>query len=255
VDLELALAGGSLLDAAARIGGEGAVVLVQHEGKTKLDGSRSEPSNETQPTEKKIVLPALEKPTEKDLARLSERRSIAMEPLAIAVDRGFLWAFTDKRNGRCWVYTDERRQCAIRRRFDNQPFCLANGRQTKAAACPGSKIKAPLGYHEARAYPCLAIQEGGPNSLAHLQGKRARIFVDDDAPGMKAARRWAAQLRAADVIVDGFCFDGLLQNDGAPVNDLNDLLRIDADCWEQHRQVVESVMDFALERMSYDGQN
>lgn len=272
VDFELALAGGSLLDAVARIG-----------------GAIADPVQiEAQPVEKCIRLPDLETPTDKDLVRLSETRSIAVAPLTIAVKLGFLWAFTCERNGRCWAYTDERRLCAIRRRIDNQPFCLASGRKTKAAACSGSEMKAPLGYREAKAYPCVAIQEGGPNSLAAiahawasgvetkvapicmphsgsdftaealacLQGKRARIFADNDAPGIKAARRWAAQLRTANVAVDGYSFEGLVQNDGAPVNDLNDLLRVDADCWEQHREVIESVMDFAFERtLRHGGKN
>jgi hypothetical protein len=83
-------------------------------------------------------------------------------------------------------------------------------------------------------------------SLERLQGKRARIFVDNDKPGELAAMRWAAQLQAASVVVDGYSFDGLLQNDGRPVKDLNDLLRIDADQWETHRETIESVMDFAF---------
>jgi hypothetical protein len=154
VDFELALAGGDLLDAAARISGEG----VAFEMSLRRDIL----------TEKKIILPKLETPTEKDLVRLSASRSIDIAPLAIAVDLGFLWAFTDKRNDRCWLYTDQLRRCAIRRRLDNQMFHLANGNKTKAAACPGSDMNAPLGYREAREYPCIAIQEGGPNSLAAL---------------------------------------------------------------------------------------
>jgi CHC2 zinc finger/Toprim-like len=264
VDLELALAGGSLLSAAARIGGSGVI----------------EPrSAAPKPAEKKIWLPDLEVPTENDLFRLSESRSIAVEPLRIAVERGFLWCFDDALNGRCWAYTDQSRRCAIRRRLDNQLFLLANGNETKAAACPGSDMKSPLGYHEAQSYHCIAVQEGGPNSLAaiahawasgvegkvapicmpsansdftpaslrYLQGKRVRIFTDNDACGKEAARRWAAQLRTAGVVVDGYSFEGLNQSDGSPVKDLNDLARVDADCWEQYHEVIESVMNFAFE--------
>jgi hypothetical protein len=72
------------------------------------------------------------------------------------------------------------------------------------------------------------------------------IFVDDDKPGKSAAARWAAQLQAANIVVDGYSFDGLLQNDGSPVKDLNDLLRVDANQWETHRETIESVMDFTL---------
>jgi hypothetical protein len=272
-DLELALAGGSLMDAVARIDGANAEVQIKRQ------------PAKSKPADKKIVLPDLEMPTERDLLCLSESRSIALTPLWIAADLGFLWAFTDERNGRCWAYTDQRRRCAIRRRLDNQPFCLADGRETKAAACPGSDMKSPLGYREAIPYPSIAIQEGGPNSLAAiahawasdvetrvapicmpsagsdfteealncLQGKRARIFADNDRRGIEAARRWAAQLRTADVLVDGYGFEGLIQNDRVAVKDLNDLLKVDADCWEEHREVIESVMDFALERISHHG--
>ncbi len=64
---------------------------------------------------------------------------------------------------------------------------------------------------------------------------------------MEAANRWAAQLQTANVVIDGFSFDGLIQNDGSAVKDLNDLLKVDADCWEANREVIESVMSFAFE--------
>jgi hypothetical protein len=83
------------------------------------------------------------------------------------------------------------------------------------------------------------------SSLAYLQGKRARIFIDDNAPGQSAAERWAAQLQEADIVVDGFSFTGLLQADGQPVKDLNDLLKIDYDCWEQFRSHIENIVNFA----------
>ena len=97
-------------------------------------------------------------------------------------------------------------------------------------------MKSPLGYREAQAYPCIAVQEGGPNSLAaiahawasgvetrvapicmpsansdftaeslrYLQGKRARIFADNDATrergcppmGCAIAYGWTSSLMA-----------------------------------------------------------
>ncbi len=124
-------------------------------------------------------------------------------------------------------------------------------------------------------YPCFGVAEGGPNalailghawasevetriapicmpsslrisgsSLAHLQGKRGRIFIDNDAPGHEAANRWATQLASADITVDGFSFAGFLTTDGQPVKDLNDLSYIDYDCWEEFRNRIESIMDF-----------
>ena len=44
------------------------------------------------------------------------------------------------------------------------------------------------------------------STLAYLGGKRGRIFIDNDEPGMEAARRWANQLHAVGVKVDGFDF-------------------------------------------------
>ena len=125
-------------------------------------------------------------------------------------------------------------------------------------------MRSPIGFQEAAPYPYIGIVEGGPNALAviahawasgvetrvtpicmpsttsnftasalaHLQGKRGRIFIDDDAPGHAAAERWAAQLASADIVVDGFSFTGLVMSDGRPVTDLNELLQIDSDCWE-----------------------
>jgi len=49
-------------------------------------------------------------------------------------------------------------------------------------------------------------------------------------------------------IVDGYSFDGLIQSDGRPVEDLNDFGRLDYECRQQHRSAVESVMGFAMAR-------
>ncbi|HXM04565.1 MAG TPA: hypothetical protein VN939_18275, partial [Chthoniobacterales bacterium] len=41
--------------------------------------------------------------------------------------------------------------------------------------------------------------------------------------------------------VDGFHFTGLIQTDGHPVKDLNDLSRIDYNNWEQNQNRIESI--------------
>ena len=43
-------------------------------------------------------------------------------------------------------------------------------------------------------------------------------------------------------VVDAFRFDGLRRSDGAPVNDLNDFARLDADCFEAERADLEEVL-------------
>jgi hypothetical protein len=228
---------------------------------------------------KRILFPAgMALPREQDLQVLSQSRAIGIDALRIAAERGFIYCFDDQLNGRSWLYTDQRRRCGLRRRLDNQLFQLANGSASKSPACYGSDMKAPIGYQEATQYPCFGVAEGGPSSLsilahawasgiearvapicmpstsadfnesilAYLQNKRARIFIDDDAPGQKAAERWAAQLQSANVVVDGFSFACFVMTDGQPVKDLNDLLKIDYDCWEQFRSQVETIVSFAL---------
>jgi hypothetical protein len=229
--------------------------------------------------EKRIFFPRdLSKPTEKDLRILSQNRSLGIESLRIAVERGFLLCFDDELNGRCWLYTDQRRRCGLRRRLDSKPFRLRSGSASKSVSCQGSDMRSPIGFQEAASYPFFGVVEGGPNALAvithawatgsetciapvcmpsttsnftanalaYLQGKHARIFIDDDDPGHAAATRWAAQLTSADIVVDGFSFTGLVMSDGRPVTDLNDLCKIAYDCWEEYREQVESVMNFAL---------
>jgi hypothetical protein len=230
------------------------------------------------PKKNRIYLPkGLSLPTKHDLQVLSKSRAIDFEALRIARERGFIYCFNDPFNGRCWLYTDSRRKCALRRRLDNSLWQFQDGRSTKSAICSASDMRSPLGYQEARAYPCFGVIEGAPDALAllayawadglqervapvcmpsqktnfsesvlgYLQGKRARIFIDNDAPGWEAAARWAAQLAKANITVDEFSFGNLVMTDGHPVKDLNDTLRIDYDCWERSRNRLDSIMDFA----------
>jgi hypothetical protein len=232
------------------------------------------------PPEKAVFFPpGLERPRKEDLARLSTARSIDEVPLTIAADRGFVWCYDDKLNGRCWIYTDQRRKCGLRRRLDNKPFTLKNGSEAKSVACAGSDMTSPLGLEEARGFPCFGIAEGSPNGLAvlaqawasgvearvspivmpcagsnfsethlaYLQGKRGRIFADNDGPGWNAALRWHAQLQGGGIDADAYSFEGLTKTDGARVKDLNDFCQLDYDCWEQYRTPVEAVMGFATE--------
>jgi hypothetical protein len=86
-----------------------------------------------------------------------------------------------------------------------------------------------------------AVTNFTEQSLAYLQGKRARIFIDNNKAGRQAAQRWATQLRSAGILTDGFSFAGLVRTDGQAVRDLNDCLAIDYDCWEQHRSQIDSL--------------
>jgi hypothetical protein len=71
--------------------------------------------------------------------------------------------------------------------------------------------------------------------------------VHDDERGYPAALKWKGQLQNIALKVDRYAFDGWRQSDGEPVKDLNDLLRVDVDDWEQDRRTIESIMDFGME--------
>ena len=83
-----------------------------------------------------------------------------------------------------------------------------------------------------------------PECLPAFAGKRLRVFVHADAAGMKAARKWAAQLAEAGARVDGFSFAGMVKADGLPVADLNDMAEIGADSWQENRAAIEAAMNF-----------
>ena len=129
---------------------------------------------------------------------------------------------------------------------------------------------------EAEDFPAIALLEGGPdllaafhllwladrdnliapvailgaanhlpqNALPYFKEKIVRIFQHDDADGLAAAKRWAAQLTAAGAEVEGFSFAWLLQANGWPVNDLNDFVRIHPKEWEKQRNLAESAFNF-----------
>jgi hypothetical protein len=75
-------------------------------------------------------------------------------------------------------------------------------------------------------------------------GKLVRIFVHDDEAVYCAYERWKGQLDGIAAKIESWKFTGLQRLDGEPAKDLNDLLRIDYDCWEANRLGVESVMSF-----------
>jgi hypothetical protein len=215
--------------------------------------------------------PRLRKPSSDELASIGILRSISTDGLRIAVDRGFLWTI-EWQEAQAFVVTDRSRKCYAVRKIDGGVWRDGN----KAAFLPGSKSAWSIGILEAQDYPAIALTEGSPDLLAafghiwasgvedriapvcistagvsipddilpYFTDKNIRIFSHADPRGREALGRWAGQLYGIASTVDSFDFTGLIQADGQPVNDLNDLSRIDYDNWEQNRERVESVMDF-----------
>jgi hypothetical protein len=227
--------------------------------------------------EKKQYHPDLFKLRDNDLAELSRLRSIAVDALQIAVDRGLLYGSVLK-GRKAFVVTDRTRKSYNARRLDGKPWEHLPS-TSKAWLLWGSNGNWSIGIQEAADFQAIALCEGGPDflsafahayasgvenlvapvcmsgasgriaadALSFFKDKRVRVFVHDDRAGYDAGERWAKQLSGIASKVDGFAFGGLTDVDGSSIGDLNQLLRVDCDCWEANRETIEGVMSFALE--------
>jgi hypothetical protein len=226
------------------------------------------------PERVKPDLPLFVEGSPDDRKRLAKLRGLSSEAIEAAIARGLL-RFCDSREGPAWVVTDRERWAAQARRLDGGRWKRLQG-QPKAWTLAGSRASWPLGWSDAVRRERVALVEGGPDMLAALHhagasdcmdavgvvgmigaackipdeclpsfaGLPVRVFVHADAAGMKAARKWAAQVAEAGAVVSGFDFTGMLRADGSPVNDLCDMAGIGADSWEAHRELVEAAMRF-----------
>jgi hypothetical protein len=239
------------------------------------DGIGSAPITKAEPvTEepKKQYHPPLRVPSSGELTAISALRSISVDALRLAVARGFLWT-VELKGHQAFVIMDKSRKCYIARKINGERW----DDDAKAMLLYGSKGNWPIGCIEAEKYPAIALCEGGPDFLAAFghawasgvedqiapvcmssaspsipddalpafTGKRVRIFAHADDAGMKASEQWQGQLTGVASKVDCWRFgSGWIQADGEPVIDLNDLLRIDYECWEDDRTIIEGVMAF-----------
>lgn len=224
-----------------------------------------------EPKRRRQFHPKLRKPSTDELTAISVLRSISVEGLRIAVDRGFLWMIEWK-EFQAFVVTDKSRRCYTARKISGELWDNDN----KSIFLPGSIASWSIGIREVERYPAIALCEGSPDMLSafghawasgaetrsapvcmctavatipddafpYFTGKKVRIFSHNDDRGREALGRWAGQLCGIAASVDSFDFTGLIQTDGSPVNDLNDLSRIDYDSWEQNQNRIESIMDF-----------
>jgi len=222
---------------------------------------RPAPTDTRERKAKREGWPDFVRPTAEELRRLADLRCLSFEGLALAVRRGLLWS-CDYREARCWAVADSSRRAAQVRRLDGEPF--EGG--MKARTLPGSMATWPVGLPEAALCDVL-LCEGAPDLLAAhhfiwaedreqdcaavcmlgaslsihedalpaFQGATLRIAAQDDEAGDEARQRWAKQLLPHARRVESLCFHGLRQVDERPVKDLNDITRIHADDFEQHR--------------------
>jgi hypothetical protein len=199
-----------------------------------------------------------------------------MDGLRIAVARGLLWT-AELKGLQAFVVTDRTKRVYLARRLDGGIWEHTNQR---SFILHGGNGHWAIGIGEAKDFPSIALCEGAPDVLAacghmfasavettvapvcmanagasidsqalpHFSKKKVRIFAHNDVVGHIAFDRWQAQLGGIAAKVDSFDFGGLIQSDGSPVGDLNDLSRIDYDCWEVNRQRVESVLSLGKNR-------
>ena len=223
--------------------------------------------------------PELQRGIASDFRQLARLRDVNGDSLRMMSERGLL-RFATFDGERAWVAVDPSLKNAQARLLSGERWhgidCTSRSPRSDSGADHGW----PIGITAAASFGAIALVEGVPDFISVLHhaecngvesriapvmlpgagvrivddalplfaGKRVRVFVHDDGgKGAGAFAAWCGQLLSAGAVVDGFSFDGLFQSDGRPVKDLNDLCRIGADSWEEHRNVIESCMDFATE--------
>jgi hypothetical protein len=211
-----------------------------------------------------------------DRGRLSESRDVSEEAVERTAEQGNVLALPGVDWADAWVITNVERDNAQARRIAGGLW--PSPINAKAKTLPGSFGSHPI-VGDLKGHHAIAFVEGGPDflsanhfaiqlgiedlvcpvamlgagmnipndHLAQFAGHRVRIFIHDDDAGKNAAERWAAQLQKVGCIVDGFSFDGLVQADGEPVQDLNDLCRVHPACLESEPSLIEAAFSFATE--------
>lgn len=188
--------------------------------------------------------------TNEQLIRLSLLRSISVEALRLASERGFLIF------GRCFNHEvfglkDSSGVLAEVRRLDGQLFpAFGSLPEHKSHTLRGSRKSWPLGVIESANASRIALVEGLPDFLAcfdfllreqkidevapvamlsasasidetalqQFSGKHVRLYFHNDEAGVAAAHRWTSQLRAVTEEID-YCDFSQFPN----IKDLADL--------------------------------
>lgn len=217
---------------------------------------------------RKPYLDALRPPTPSELAAVATRRNVSLEACAYASKNG--WLFAAEQHGQpCWAITDSSRWNCQFRRLDAEPFTWGGRGPAKAKTAFGAWASWPIGAADIGNRSRVLFCEGSGDFIAAIHfitleaaqgevapvcmagashnipaealplfsGKVIRIFPHLDTAGAAAAVRWEGQLAAAGAEVHCFDLAGLTRTDGQPLKDLNDLTSINADQFEQHREL------------------
>ena len=195
--------------------------------------------------------------TAEQLTRLSASRGISMEGLQWAQDRGVL-VFGRWHGGEVYGVKDSSGRVMEIRKLDGSMFqAVGVFAERKSHAIKGSQKRWPVGVQEAAECPMIVLVEGIPDFLAAHQvvieegcqgvvapvamlcasvsiaaqalpmfkGKHVRLFPHADEAGVKAAKKWSEQLKAAGVgEMDFFDFARVKAAPEERVKDLCDLI-------------------------------
>lgn len=187
----------------------------------KPRAAQSKPKGAT--NRKPLSLPEIDKGSIDELAQLARLRGFeGFFGIQRAADTGH-FGFTEYHGQRCWITYDGPGQAAQVRPLDGQPF--ANG--AKALTLPGSNASFPLGASSiTEAIKTIYLTEGTGDwltaftlhafetpldwtavsmlgaaqrideaALDLFKAKQVIIYGQNDEPGLRAARTWAAQLK------------------------------------------------------------
>jgi len=204
----------------------------------------------------------LKKGTDAELKALSDLLDIGIGGLQLASERGFLWFFNNSYGQRCWSITDAARYVRQDRTLSGDDISISDDSSAKQRTVRKA-ASWPVGAADIGDKPVVIFCEGSSDSLAahqlischsrekdtavvamlgasqsiheaalpHFRDRTVIIFPDYDSAGIAAAVMWKKQLETAGASVTLFDFIDLFRDDGQPVNDLRDFLRVDADPW------------------------
>jgi hypothetical protein len=185
---------------------------------------------------------------------------IGANGLWLASKDGILRFFNHPTNGRCWCVVDKKSRVRQDRRLDGEKFILKDGSTAKSRTLGSPSY--PIGLPTDK--PIIGIVEGSSDILAayeliyaegleeevapvamlgaanriHLdalpdfRGKFVLGFPDYDAAGKIGMFTWEKQLRGIVGVFRVFDYAGLFRDDGHPINDVRDFLRVNVDQWE-----------------------
>jgi hypothetical protein len=195
-----------------------------------------------------------------DLLQLSRTMEVSLDGLLLARGDGILKFFNHPANGRCWSIVHGEHLVRQDRRLDGKPFIFQDNSTAKARTLgfPGCPIGIPTdkpiimlveGSSDILAAYSLIFAEsmetmvtpvamlGASNdihrsSLQHFQGKHILGFPDYDFAGINGMSRWGKQLDGIAATFKVFDYAGLVRDDGKPIKDLRDFLRVNGNQWE-----------------------